>query len=80
MGVAIEQLKREHAAIERMLVVLEIVCRRMQAGEAVESAHLDQIVEFFHGFADACHHGKEEAVLFPALERWGFPGRAGRSG
>lgn len=80
MGVAIEQLKKEHAAIERMLVVLEIVCRRLQAGEAVEPAHLDQIVEFFHGFADACHHGKEEAVLFPALEKVGIPREGGPVG
>jgi hypothetical protein len=32
MGVAIEQLKKEHAAIERMLLVVETVCRRFQAG------------------------------------------------
>lgn len=76
MGVAIEQLKKEHAAIERMLVVLETVCRKLQKGEAVEPGHLSQIVDFFRRFADECHHGKEEAVLFPALEKVGIP-RAG---
>jgi hemerythrin-like domain-containing protein len=73
MGVAIEQLKKEHAVIERMLAILETVCLRLQAGELVDPAHVGQIVEFFRGFADECHHGKEEAVLFPALEKVGIP-------
>jgi hemerythrin-like domain-containing protein len=33
------------------------------------------IVEFMRVFADKCHHGKEEAHLFPALERKGVPPR-----
>ncbi len=80
MGVAIEQLKKEHAAIERMLVVLETVCRKLQAAEPVDPAHLARIVEFFRGFADECHHGKEEAVLFPALEKVGIPREGGPVG
>jgi hemerythrin-like domain-containing protein len=80
VGVAIEQLKKEHAAIERMLVVLETVCRRLETGEAVEPEHLNQIVAFFRGFADECHHGKEEAVLFPALEKAGIPREGGPVG
>ncbi len=80
MGVAIEQLKKEHAAIERMIVILETVCRRLEAGEPVDASHISQIVEFFHGFADECHHGKEEAVLFPALEKVGIPREGGPVG
>jgi hemerythrin-like domain-containing protein len=80
VGVAIEQLKKEHAAIERMISILETVCRRLQAGEPVDAAHVGQIVEFFHGFADECHHGKEEAVLFPALEKVGIPREGGPVG
>jgi hemerythrin-like domain-containing protein len=80
MGVAIEQLKKEHAAIERMLVILETVCGKLQKGEAVEPAHLGQIVDFFRGFADECHHAKEEAVLFPALEKVGIPREGGPVG
>ena len=33
----------------------------------------EQVVEFFRTFADACHHHKEEIVLFPAMERRGVP-------
>lgn len=46
----------------------------------VDPAHVGQIVEFFHGFADECHHGKEEAVLFPALEKAGIPREGGPVG
>ena len=33
--------------------------------------------KFFREFADRCHHGKEEDLLFPALEAQGFPRDAG---
>lgn len=80
MGVAIEQLKKEHSAIERMVAVLETVCQRLQASQPVDAAHISQIVAFFRGFADECHHGKEEAVLFPALEKAGIPREGGPVG
>jgi hemerythrin-like domain-containing protein len=80
MGVAIEQLKKEHAAIESMLTILEAVCGRLKAGEQIDPAHLGQIVEFFRGFADRCHHGKEEEILFPALEMAGIPREGGPIG
>lgn len=80
MGIAIEQLMKEHAAIERMLVVLDAVCRRLESGEGVEPGHLDQVVAFFRGFADECHHEKEETVLFPALEKAGIPREGGPLG
>jgi hemerythrin-like domain-containing protein len=31
--------------------------------------HLGQLLDFPKGFLDRCHHGKEEDVLFPELER-----------
>ena len=80
MGVAIEQLKKEHAAIETMLKILEVVCGKLQAGEKVEPEHLSQIVEFFRVFADRCHHGKEEEIFFPALEMAGIPREDGPIG
>ena len=80
MGVATEQLKKEHAAIETMLKILEAVCGRLQTGEKADPAHLSQIVEFFHVFADGCHHGKEEEIFFPALEMAGIPKEGGPIG
>jgi len=80
MGVAVEQLKKEHSAIETMLKILDAVCDRLKAGEKVDPEHLTQIVEFFRGFADRCHHGKEEEIFFPALEMAGIPKEGGPIG
>ena len=37
------------------------------------SVWVGQCVEFFQLFADACHHAKEEDILFPVLEARGIP-------
>jgi len=80
MGVAVEQLKKEHSAIETMLKILDAVCDKIRAGRKVDPEHLAQIVEFFRGFADRCHHGKEEEIFFPALEMAGIPKEGGPIG
>jgi len=72
-----EELKKEHRAIESMLRVLDKVCAKLDAGENVESDHLKQIVDFIKVFADKRHHGKEEDLLFPALEQAGIPRESG---
>jgi hypothetical protein len=33
-----------------------------------------QLLEFFTVFVDKCHHGKEEELLFPAMEQAGGKG------
>lgn len=77
---ATEQLKEEHRAIEVMLNILEEVSRKLEAGENVAPEHLDRILEFIRVFADGCHHGKEEDVLFPAMEEMGVPRNSGPIG
>lgn len=77
---ATEQLMQEHRAIETMLNILESVCRELEAGEAVNAEHLDRILEFIRVFADQCHHGKEEDLLFPAMEMAGIPREGGPIG
>jgi len=52
------------------------VARRLQRGLSVRPAALTELLEFFQLFADRCHHGKEEDLLFPLLETKGLP-RAG---
>lgn len=77
---ATEQLMEEHRAIEAMLDILESVCLKLEAGEAVDVEHLERILEFFRIFADQCHHGKEEDLLFPAMEKAGIPREGGPIG
>jgi len=76
METATAVLRKEHEAIVKMLEVTEEVARRLEAGEHVAAETLAGLLEFFRLFADKCHHGKEEDLLFPQLEKKGMP-RAG---
>jgi hemerythrin-like domain-containing protein len=75
-----EDLKKEHEAIKLMLRILEEVSKRLEAGEKVNAEHLDSILEFIQVFAYKCHHGKEEGLLFPAMEKAGIPREHGPIG
>ncbi len=75
-----EQLKEEHQGIQLMLSILEKVCQRLESGETVDTGHLEKILEFIRVFADKCHHGKEEDLLFPEMERAGIPKEQGPIG
>jgi len=74
---ATEVLSTEHRAIERMLAVLEAAAGRLESGERVRPGLLRDAVDFVRNFADRCHHGKEEANLFPRLEARGLPSQEG---
>lgn len=65
-------LKHDHRIIERALRALDGICLRLGLGEEISRSSLEQLVEFIGAFADRYHHGKEEAYLFPALERRGI--------
>lgn len=75
-----EQLKEEHQAIKLMLRISEKVCEKLESGEEVNPEHLEQIVGFIKVFADKCHHGKEEDLLFTAMEEAGIPRKGGPIG
>lgn len=75
-----EQLIEEHNAIKIMLKIIEKVSQKLQAGEKVDVKHLDSIVDFIRTFADRCHHGKEEDLLFSAMAEVGIPNEGGPIG
>jgi hemerythrin-like domain-containing protein len=75
-----DQLKEEHEAIKTLLKVLETVSQRLETGKEVDKKDLDGILKFIQVFADKCHHGKEEDLLFPALESMGVPREGGPIG
>lgn len=75
-----EALVREHEDIRTMLAVVMEMCRRLESGQRVEPDHLTQAVEFIQGYADRYHHAKEEDLLFPAMERHGYPRDGGPVG
>jgi len=62
-----KDLMDEHHGIGLMLKIMGKVAEKLRAGEPVDREHLRKIVEFLRNFADKCHHGKEEGILFPEL-------------
>ena len=77
---ATEILKKEHRIIERVLASLEVAAGRLSAGESVSPQIFIMAADFIKGFADGCHHKKEEGVLFPAMEAAGVPRQGGPIG
>lgn len=73
-------LKSEHSTILRVIDVLQRLMDRAERGDGFETAGLARCVEFFRFFADACHHAKEEDLLFPLLETRGVPREGGPIG
>ena len=67
------QLKDEHEGILLMLQILDKISGKMEKKKKADLTHLEQIVDFFKIFADKCHHGKEEELLFPEMEKAGIP-------
>ena len=72
-----EELKAEHEGIRKILDVLESISSKIVSGDGVPVAHIEQIIEFLRVFVDKCHHGKEEGILFPAMEAAGVPREGG---
>jgi hemerythrin-like domain-containing protein len=64
----------EHRLIERMLNLMSREFQRIKENVAVDKAFafvdpvfIDTAVDFLRTYADRCHHGKEEDILFKAL-------------
>ncbi|HTZ11888.1 MAG TPA: hemerythrin domain-containing protein [Candidatus Margulisiibacteriota bacterium] len=58
----------EHRLIERMVALIERESAKMRDNHQVNIRLLDSAVDFFRFYADRCHHGKEEDILFKALK------------
>lgn len=74
---AIQILKHEHRIIESVLGSLEGFVARTQEGEEVDRSVIRRYAAFFSQFADRCHHGKEEDLLFKTMTEHGFSDRTG---
>lgn len=73
-------LKGEHRVIEQVLDCLEQISAECGTQGRLEPEPARDAIHFFRKFADRCHHGKEEAHLFPAMEAKGFPRDGGPTG
>jgi hemerythrin-like domain-containing protein len=70
---ATEVLMDEHRVIERVLGALEEAANRLERGVEVDASFFLEATDFIRGFADGCHHQKEEGVLFKAMTAAGMP-------
>lgn len=76
----IDQLRQEHRTIEQLLGLLERLATRLETRQDVPMDLFPDLLEFLLTFADTCHHGKEEDILFPALENHGVAHNSGPIG
>ena len=78
--VATEALKKDHRLIEKMLDILQKTAKKLDQGGDVPADSLKNASGFIKTFADNYHHGKEEELLFKAMEEKGFPREGGPIG
>jgi len=59
----------EHRLIERMIKVMAGELERLGREKKVDHFRLDTFMDFIRTYADRCHHGKEEDILFRELRK-----------
>jgi len=59
----------EHRLIERMIAIMKRDLHGLEAGNTTSVSRIDIMVDFIRTYADRCHHGKEEDILFRELDR-----------
>jgi hemerythrin-like domain-containing protein len=65
----IAPLMIEHRLIDRMIAVIRKEIERIEGGGAIDFVFIDSVIDFIHTYADRCHHGKEEDILFRDLAK-----------
>jgi len=73
----VDGLVEDHEHILEALELLGKGVDRLEKGE-VDPSTIRRLIVFLGRFADQCHHGKEELILFPLMEArgidfWGGP-------
>ena len=81
---ATEILMQEHRVIEGVLDTLQVAAESAGSGgaatrgpSALRPSFFIDAADFIKGFADGCHHHKEEGVLFKSMADHGFPTQNG---
>ncbi len=60
-------LMMEHSTINHMVDVIKQESDKMESASKLDLLFVDVAVDFFRTYADRCHHGKEERILFRDL-------------
>ncbi len=59
----------EHRLIEKMIALIEKETKKIEQENRVNPLFIETAVDFIRTYADRCHHGKEEDILFRDLEK-----------
>ena len=59
----------EHRLIERMIRLMDRELKRLAGNGKPDPVFIAQAVDFARTYADRCHHGKEEDILFRELAK-----------
>ncbi|MFW5744644.1 MAG: hemerythrin domain-containing protein [bacterium] len=58
----------EHRLIERVINAIRNEKKRLEDGGDFHPPAIDLLVDFMRTYADDCHHGKEEDILFDEMD------------
>jgi hemerythrin-like domain-containing protein len=59
----------EHRLIERMIKVMRQRVLQTGEGRMIDPRFIETSTDFIRAYADRCHHGKEEDILFRELKK-----------
>jgi hemerythrin-like domain-containing protein len=68
----VDLLMQEHRTIERMITLIKNEMARISETGKVNPNLIDVTIDFIRTYADHCHHGKEEGILFRELSKNGL--------
>jgi hemerythrin-like domain-containing protein len=63
----------EHRLIEKMIAIIRREIEKAEREGVIDPAFIDTAVDFIRTYADKCHHGKEEDILFRDLNKKDLP-------
>lgn len=62
-------LMKEHRVIERMVKLMEQNLAKIGKDKESDFGFMEKMIDFMKTYADKCHHGKEEDILFRELKK-----------
>jgi len=68
-----ETLELEHRIIQKVVGGIGKILDKPDLEKTLDVDKLEKTIDFMRSYADKCHHGKEEELLFPALIDKGVP-------
>ncbi len=80
MGKATQDLRNEHDAILTVLSIADNMLAAPESRHAEVFRAFGELVYFLRIFADKCHHGKEEGILFTEMAKKGVAVQGGPIG